>query len=236
VKRVTQPVGKSIFGETVRVRVLLVEDDTAIAESLQEGLIAGGHTVQHVPTGRAAIDAMNYDVMILDIGLPDIDGLDVCRSVRKKSNVPIIMLTARNEEIDRVLGLESGADDYLAKPFSFRELIARIRAVSRRSGGQPESDTVVVGGLVVDPMARRALLRNTEILLTAKEFDLLEFLARDPGRVHRRQEIMESVWDSNWFGSTKTLDVHIATLRRKLGDPRWIEAVRGIGFRFAEPK
>ena len=218
------------------MRVLLVEDDVAIAESLREGLSAVGHTVQHVSTGKAAIDAMNYELMILDVGLPDIDGLDVCRSVRKKSNVPIIMLTARNEEIDRVLGLESGADDYLAKPFSLRELTARIRAVSRRSVGQPESDTVVVGGLVVDPVARRASLQNTEIPLTAKEFDLLELLAREPGRVHRRQEIMESVWDSNWFGSTKTLDVHIATIRKKLGDPRWIEAVRGIGFRFTEPR
>ena len=218
------------------MQILVVEDDHAIAESIVAALVAAGHGAQCVGSGGAALAADGYDLMILDIGLPDIDGFDVCRRVRAVSQIPIIMLTARNDEIDRVIGLESGADDYLAKPFSLRELLARIKAVTRRGVVQSSQTTFKCGLVVLDTASRRVTLGGSEIILTAKEFDLLEYLVRDPGRVHRRQEIMESVWDMNWYGPTKTLDVHIASLRRKLGSPDWIESVRGVGFRFVEQK
>lgn len=188
--------------------------------------------VEVVGTGEEAVEAMGYDVMLLDIGLPGIDGFEVCRRVRARSMVPIIMLTARADEIDKVLGLESGADDYVPKPFGLRELVARIRAVTRRI--QQDSATPLrleAGPLVVDVATRRAFLDDAEIVLTAKEFDLLAHLLESPGVVHRRREILEAVWDTEWYGPTKTLDAHIASLRKKLGHPEWIESVRGVGFR-----
>ena len=147
------------------------------------------------------------------------------------------MLTARNEEIDRVFGLEIGADDYVTKPFGLRELIARIRAVTRRhdSTHQASSSLITVGSLSIDVSTRRAVLADEPLDLTTKEFDLLAYLAEHPGVVHRRNDIMESVWDTNWYGPTKTLDAHIAALRKKMNDPRWIEAVRGVGFRLEQP-
>lgn len=220
------------------MKVLLVEDDAAIASSLQIGLEASGFTVQHVTTGEQAVGMLDCDIVLLDIGLPDFDGFEVCRRMRAKSDVPIIMLTARNEEIDRIFGLEIGADDYVTKPFGLRELIARIRAVTRRRrASQSEENTVfTVGPLSIDVSARRAVLNNVELELTTKEFDLLAHLAEHPGVVHRRTDIMESVWDTNWYGPTKTLDAHIAAVRKKIGDPRWIEAVRGVGFRLEQPQ
>ena len=221
------------LGKTGHVKVLLVEDDPSIASSLVEGLQANGFTVTHVATGAAALAAPPVDVVLLDIGLPDIDGFDVCRQIRKSSTVPIILLTARSEELDRVVGLELGADDYVTKPFGFRELVARIRAVTRRAGMSevPTAGPLTLGPLSIDERTRRATLNGEELQLTTKEFDLLVYLAAEPDIVHRRTDILEHVWDVNWYGPTKTLDAHIAALRKKLGSPDWIQAVRGVGFR-----
>ena len=221
------------------VHILLVEDDRSIAVSLIDGLQAAGYTVTHAATGAAALQAPPADAVLLDLGLPDIDGRDVCRALRSRSNVPIIMLTARGDEFDRVLGLELGADDYVTKPFSFRELVARIRAVTRRSAATESSGdsnaTQMIGPLEIDRRTRRVRLQGVEVMLTAKEFDLLAYLAIDPGAVFTRTDILENVWDVNWFGPTKTVDAHVAAIRKKLGDQRWIEAVRGIGFRLEQP-
>ena len=230
------------------VKVLLVEDDRAIATSLAEGLVADGHLVDHVATGRAAVDSVaddSYDMVLLDLGLPDVDGREVCRSIRQQSNVPIIMITARGDELDRVVGLELGADDYVTKPFSMREVLARIPPwlvaprrwpVPRSAGaGGADESAQDVGALRIDRRTRRVFVDGEPIVLTAKEFDVLSCLADDPGAVRTRTEILEQVWDINWFGPTKTVDAHVAALRKKLGDPRWIEAVRGVGFRLEPP-
>jgi two-component system, OmpR family, response regulator RegX3 len=218
------------------MRVLLVEDDAGIAESVRDGLRRYQFDVEVTDRGRRALElGPAVDVVLLDLGLPDIDGVDVCRQLRAVSDVPIIVVTARDDELDRVVGLEVGADDYVVKPFGMRELIARIRAVSRRSsrGASGDDDHLLmhVGELTVDPRTRRVTVSGREIELTPKEFDLLAVLAADPGTVLRREHLLEQVWDMNWFGSTKTLDVHVASLRKKLGDPGWIETVRGVGFR-----
>jgi DNA-binding response OmpR family regulator len=224
------------------MRVLVVEDDRGVAVSLTDGLTDAGYEVDHVATGGAALDLeadRDVDVVLLDLGLPDMDGRDVCRELRSRSsNVPIIMLTARGDEFDRVLGLELGADDYVTKPFSVRELVARIRAVTRRTATNDSGDNgdpQTIGPLTIDRRSRRVTLGADSVNLTAKEFDLLAFLATDPGAVQSRTEILEHVWDTNWYGPTKTVDAHVAAVRKKLGDARWIEAVRGVGFRFEEP-
>jgi DNA-binding response OmpR family regulator len=218
--------------------ILLVEDDDAIASSLVSGLQTAGMTVRRVATGADAVAAVIPDLVLLDIGLPDFDGFEVCRRIRQKSPVPVIMLTARDEEIDRVFGLEIGADDYVTKPFGLRELIARIRAVSRRHAviDAPAAEVLEIGSLKMDLSTRRVYMSGEELELTTKEFDLLAYLAQHPGIVHRRTDIMESVWDSNWFGPTKTLDAHVAAVRKKLGNSDWIEAVRGVGFRLESPE
>jgi len=217
--------------------VLLVEDDDAIASSLIAGLQSSGMTVRRVSRGEDALRAKLPDVVLLDVGLPDIDGFEVCRRLRATSQVSVIMLTARDEEIDRVFGLETGADDYVTKPFGLRELVARIRAVTRRAGTTEttENAMIIVESLHIDRLTRRAVLHSEELVLTTKEFDLLAYLAERPGIVHRRNDILESVWDTNWYGPTKTLDAHVAAVRKKLGDNRWIEAVRGVGFRLESP-
>lgn len=217
--------------------ILLVEDDDAIASSLISGLQNSGMQVRRVSRGEDALRAELPDVVLLDVGLPDIDGFEVCRRLRTVSQVPVIMLTARNEELDRVFGLETGADDYVSKPFGLRELIARIRAVTRRAANSAPADfpEIVVGPLKIDHLTRRVELDGVELSFTAKEFDLLAYLAEHPGIVHRRTDILESVWDTNWYGPTKTLDAHIAAVRKKLNDPRWIKAVRGVGFRLEFP-
>jgi DNA-binding response OmpR family regulator len=216
------------------VDVLLVEDDESIAEPLMDGLARYGIVARHVMTGAAALDAPVGDFVLLDLGLPDIDGIDVCRRLRAAGDVPIIMLTARGDEIDRVLGLEIGADDYVAKPFSTRELVARMRAILRRLGKGSRVE-VTMGPLAIDPRVREATLGGEPLRLTAKEYQLLALLAADPGAVVDRRRILETVWEPNFFGSGKTLDFHVAALRRKLGDPRWIENRRGVGFRLTVP-
>jgi two-component system, OmpR family, response regulator RegX3 len=195
-----------------------------------------GFDVTRVANGKDALEAAACDLVLLDLRLPDIDGLDVCRQLRERSRVPIIVVTARGEEADRVVGLELGADDYLVKPYGLRELIARIRAVTRRSAGAcATGEPMRVGGLEVDERARQASLDGEELELTPKEFDLLAALARDPGAAVTRQRLLADVWQTTWYGSSKTIDVHIAALRKKLGDPGLIETVRGIGFRLRAP-
>ncbi len=217
------------------MRILLVEDEDAIAEPLADGLRREGFEVVHAATGRAALEASEADLVLLDLRLPDIDGLDVCRRLREHSTVPIIIVTARGEEADRVVGLELGADDYVVKPFGLRELIARIRAVTRRTSGRGGAvEPLHVGALAVDERARRATIAGRELELTPKEFDLLAALARDPGAAVTRRRLLEEVWETSWYGSSKTIDVHVAALRRKLGDPALIETVRGVGFRLRD--
>jgi DNA-binding response OmpR family regulator len=217
------------------MQVLIVEDDEAIAAPLAEGLRREGYDARRVTTGGDALEpGLVADVVLLDLRLPDIDGYTVCRELRARSGVPIIVVSARGEEIDRVVALELGADDYLVKPFGFRELLARIRAVTRRAARPPEPPRPT-SRLAVDRRTRRAHLDGRELELTPKEFDLLDLLASDAGAAITRERILDEVWDTNWYGPTKTIDVHVAALRRKLGDPAWIETVRGIGFRFVEP-
>jgi two-component system response regulator RegX3 len=217
------------------VRVLLVEDDEPVAESLRRGLLRYGFEVEWVTTGYGALAVTDpYDLVLLDLGLPDTDGLDVCRALRGRGEVPIIVISARSDETDRVVGLEIGADDYVSKPFGVREGLARIRAVMRRVQPKPqaESEPDRYGRrLSVDRKAARVHLDGAEVAFTPKEYDLLAFLTEEPGALMSREQIMEAVWDANWFGPTKTLDVHVAALRRKLAEAVTIEAVRGVGFR-----
>ncbi len=214
------------------MHLLVVEDEDSIAEPLVEGLRGEGFDVTRVATGRDALDAPPVDLILLDVRLPDVDGFVVCRELRARSDVPIIMVTAKGEEIDRVVGLELGADDYVVKPFGLRELVARIRAVSRRASGRTAArGSIVAGQIEVDVPARRATIDGRELQLTPKEFDLLTLLASEPGVVVDRRRILREVWDTTWYGSTKTVDVHVAALRKKLGDPTLIETVRGVGLR-----
>lgn len=216
----------------------MVEDDDAIAAPLVEGLLRAAFTVTRVRNGQEALElAPSADLVLLDLGLPDIDGSEVCRRLRATLAVPVIILTARGDESERVLGLELGADDYVVKPFGMRELIARVRAVARRVGppADPEAPQRI-GSLEIDRRTRRVTFEGQEISLTPKEFDLLSLLGEDAGAVVSRQQIMDDVWDPHWYGPTKTLDVHVASLRKKLGDPAWIETVRSVGFRLrSEP-
>jgi len=223
------------------MRILLVEDDPSVADSVIDGLVSVSMEVEHVSTGAEAI-AKNlvetFDLVLLDLGLPDMNGQDVCRSIREKSKIPMIILSARSEEIDRVLALEFGADDYMVKPFGMRELIARIRAVARRanlSDAIPQVTAQEIGPLSIDRRSQKVFVNGQDVYLTPKEFDLLAYIATDPGAVYRRNDIMSEVWDTNWYGTTKTVDAHVAALRKKLGNQDWIEAVRGVGFRLGVP-
>ena len=222
-------------------RILLVEDEPSISEPFAEGLAREGFDPVVAATAAEALHlarTTNPDVVLLDLQLPDADGRDVCRTLRRESDVPILMVTARGTETDRILGLELGADDYVVKPFSVAEVAARVRAVLRRTSPPPPA-RLTVDGLEIDTGARRVFVDGAEIDLTRKEFDLLVRLARDAGQVVTREDLMADVWDTNWFGSTKTLDVHIGWLRGKLGDdpaaPRFIHTIRGVGFRLATP-
>jgi two-component system response regulator RegX3 len=224
--------------------ILFVEDEETISEPFSRALRRSGFEPIVARSAAMALELAENaspDLVLLDLNLPDGDGSDVCRTIRGRSDVPIIMLTARGTETDRVLGLELGADDYVVKPFSSRELISRIRAVLRRPRATPPGrHPVAVGDLVLQPAARSVSLGGEPVALTRKEFDLLAELMAHPGDVISREDLISRVWDVNWFGSTKTLDVHIRTLRRKLGDdsanPRYIETVRGVGFRLLVPE
>ena len=213
------------------MQILIVEDDDAIAKPLADGLEREGFDVTRVSTGEDALEAALPDLVLLDLRLPGMDGTEVCRRLRARSDVPIIVVTAKGEEVDRVVGLELGADDYIVKPFGFRELLARIRAVMRRARPGTDRAQIHVGSLEIDVRGRRASVGDDPLNLTTKEFDLLALLASEPGDVVSRQRILREVWDTEWFGPTKTVDVHVASLRKKLGDPGWIETVRGIGLR-----
>jgi DNA-binding response OmpR family regulator len=219
--------------------LLLVEDDEGIARPLAAALRGDGHDVVHVATGREALAraADGVRAVVLDLGLPDIDGVDVCRRLREVApGVPVLILTARTSETDVVVGLDAGADDYVTKPFRLAELLARLRALLRRSDGAEPARELRAQDVVVDPDARRAWRAAEELELTPKEFDLLALLVAEAGRAVGRERIMAEVWDTTWLGSTKTMDMHVSWLRRKLGDdasaPRYVTTLRGIGFRF----
>ena len=212
-----------------------MEDDPGIATQLVRGLERAGYTADSVALGADALRRPPSDVVLLDLGLPDIDGVDVCRQLRQSSAAAIIVVTARSEEADRVLALDEGADDYLVKPFGLAELLARIRAVLRRGQPRPGGELLRHGRLSVDMRTRKVSVDGSEVALTPKEFAILECLVSDPGRLVSRQEIVERAWDEHWYGPTKVLDVHLAALRRKLGDPSLIETVYGHGFRLADP-
>ena len=228
-------------------RILLVEDASSIADPFAKLLRREGFDAIVARTAAEALERardMDPDLVLLDLALPDGDGRDVCRTLRATSSVPVIMVTARGTETDKIVGLEIGADDYVVKPLSAAEVIARIRAVLRRAaarddpaGASAPAEPLRVNDLEVDLASRRVRLAGDEVDLSRKEFDLLAELARHAGRVVKREDLMSRVWDENWFGSTKTLDVHVGWLRKKLGDdpaaPKWIETVRGVGFRFA---
>jgi len=217
-------------------QLLVVEDDDAIAEPLVRALAREGHEVALAGTGERALELIaerEHDLVVLDLGLPGIDGVEVCRRAREgRPRLAILMLTARSSELDEVLGLDAGADDYLTKPFSLSVLGARVRALLRR-GGEDGAEREVAG-VRVDPGARRAWRDGRELELSPKEFDLLSLLVARAGEAVPRDEIMTTVWDENWWGSTKTLDTHVGWLRRKLGDPPVLTTVRGVGFRFED--
>ena len=221
--------------------VLLVEDETSITEPLAEALGREGFETEIAGTVAESLELaarVKPDLVLLDVMLPDGSGYDVCRELRQRSQVPIIMLTARGEEADRIVGLELGADDYVVKPFSAREVVARIRAVLRRTDAPTRAveGAIEIGELRLDPAKREATKDGEVLELSRKEFELLQLLMRNAGSVVTREQALEDVWDTNWFGSTKTLDVHVSGLRRKLGDdadePRFLHTVRGVGFRF----
>ncbi len=219
-------------------RVLLAEDDPAISEPLARSLTREGYEVEVAEDGPAALAGAQegVDLVILDLGLPVLDGLEVCRRLRATGSVvPVLILTARADEVDTVVGLDAGADDYVTKPFRLAELLARARALLRRGTDAAPLDSLVR----IDVQARRVWFRGEELHLTVKEFDLFRVLVREQGKVVTREQLMKEIWDTPWFGSTKTLDMHVSVLRRKIGDdasnPTWIRTVRGLGFRFDAP-
>lgn len=227
-------------------RILLVDDEQLITDSLSYSLKREGFDVEAVADGLSAIKAVEDqrpDLVVLDLMLPDISGFEVCRRLRTFTTTPVIMLTARGEEIDRVLGLEVGADDYLAKPFSFRELLARIQAMLRRvqlDRQTPQPQLVHMGQINLDPVARRLYKGEQEIQLSAREFDLLAALMKNAGRAMSREELIKLVWGDDWVGDPRTLDVHVRWLRLKIEEdpasPVYIQTVRGFGYRFAGPE
>lgn len=231
------------------MNILVVEDDVRVADALSAALSMRGHEIVVVHSGADALERLDgCEFVLLDLGLPDLDGVEVCKRIRALSPVPVIALTARAEEIDRVMGLLAGADDYVVKPYSVHELNARIEAVSRRScrcglgerGHDPAChggarELLTAEGLEMDLRSRSATLEGRRLQLTRKEFDLLVMLVEEPETVHTREAIISRVWDENWYGSTRTLDVHVGSLRNKLGSYDWIETLRGVGFRLGSP-
>ncbi|MBQ1889148.1 response regulator [Selenomonas ruminis] len=228
----------------MRMKVLVVDDEQSIRELLAFQLEKHGYEVLTAGNGREALaKAHEMDLILLDLMLPEIDGLEVCRMLKadkKTARIPIIMLTAKAEEIDKVLGLELGADDYVVKPFSLRELMARVKAVLRRSAQMgPQDETLAIDGLRMDFSSYQAWLEGEELVLTLKEFELLKLLVTNPGRAFSRDELLERIWGYEYYGDTRTVDVHIRHLRVKLGAsnelPERIETIRGVGYRFARP-
>lgn len=217
------------------VRVLVVEDDHSMREQLARGLSRAGCEVELVASGREALACVDAEMILLDLGLPDGDGIELCGQLRQLTTAPILVVTARDTERERVRALDSGADDYIAKPFGFAELLARMRAVLRRTRPGDDRGVIRCGSLLLDLAGRRVALGGEPVTLTGKEFDVLVCLATEPGRVVSREEIFDRAWDVNWYGPMKVLDVHIAALRRKLGDASVIETVYGRGFRLRQP-
>ncbi len=222
-----------------RGTIVVVDDEANIADLVELYLAREGFRVYKVETGLAGLKAVAEHrprLVVLDVGLPDMDGLAVCKQIRGTSNVPVIFLTARDGEVDRVLGLELGADDYLTKPFSPAELVARVRAVLRRADGAPPPEVVQAGTVAVDLGRREVRVGDTPVELTTKEFDLLRFLAERPGLALSRQQILDGVWGYDWYGDPRTVDVHIAQVRKKVGDALTIKTVRGVGYRLETPR
>ncbi len=222
------------MGSVEKGTIVVVDDEANIADLVGLYLEREGFRVLKAPTGDAGLDAFRTHrprLVVLDVGLPDMDGLEVCKQIRQTSQVPIIFLTARDGEVDRVLGLELGADDYLTKPFSPAELVARVKAVLRRTDGSSTPDVVQAGRVAIDAGRREVRVDEEVVELTTKEFDLLKFLAERPGLALSRQQILDGVWGYDWFGDARTVDVHIAQVRKKLGDAVDIHTVRGVGYR-----
>jgi DNA-binding response OmpR family regulator len=213
------------------VNVLVIEDDEPIALALVNGLRRAGFVAESVGSAAAALNALPTEFILLDLSLPDRDGVELFHSLREVTTAPIIMVTARGSEEDRISGLDLGADDYVVKPFGVRELIARINAVLRRSSAKEPEPLQVLNGVEIDRRVRTVRSRGSVVAFTPKEYGILEFLARDPGKVITRQELLDGVWGPHWYGATKMIDVHVASLRRKLGAPEFIETLRGVGFR-----
>jgi DNA-binding response OmpR family regulator len=227
-------------------KILIVDDEPVIIESLSYSLNREGYTIENATNGSEAIakfETTHPDLVVLDIRLPEIDGMEVCKRLRARSSVPIIMLTARSDELDRILGLEIGADDYLPKPFSFRELLARIRALLRRVAMDQHtqsSSNLQINNLYLDPVARRVTKNHVEVQLATREYELLYLLMSQAGRACSRQELLSKVWGEEWYGDARTLEVHIRWLRIKIEDdptnPKYIQTVRGYGYRFISPE
>lgn len=224
-----------------RQRILLVDDEPELRRMVERYLTAEGFEIAEAadgPSALAALDSVRPDMIVLDVGMPGLDGFAVLQEIRRTSDVPVIMLTARAEEVDRIVGLTVGADDYVTKPFSPRELVARIKAVLRRSriGASPSEEHLRFQGMTIDPVSRQILVDDASIDLTALEFDLLVALASSPGRVFTRAQLLERVWGWDYFGAERVVDVHIGNLRKILGDdatnPRFIGTVRGVGYKF----
>jgi DNA-binding response OmpR family regulator len=230
-----------IESEGLSLRVLCIDDDTRLYELLASFLEPNGVTLVHAADGRqglAALDAGVFDAVLLDVMMPGINGLEVCKRIRQKSRVPVIMLTAKGDETDRVVGLELGADDYVPKPFSARELLARLRAVLRRSAPEASAATLTVRDIVIDVPARDVRIAGAAVELTGIEFDILVTLARRPGRVVPRETLLSQAGRDDVTVGDRTVDVHVSHLRRKLGDdpraPRLIKTVRGVGYVLAK--
>jgi DNA-binding response OmpR family regulator len=222
-----------------RGTIVVVDDEPNIADLVDLYLARDGFRVLKVATGEAGLEAIRTHrprLVVLDVGLPDIDGLEVCRRLRQTSQIPVIFLTARDGEVDRVLGLELGGDDYLTKPFSPAELVARVKAVLRRVDGGAAPEVVQAGSVTVDCGRREVLIADAPVEFTTKEFDLLRFLAERPGLALSRQQILDGVWGYDWYGDARTVDVHIAQVRKKVGDACVITTVRGVGYRLESPR
>jgi len=238
--------GIPAYDGPMRGTILLVEDDFSMGTLVQDYLLHDEYKVVWVRNGTEALAEARrrpFSLVLLDIGLPDIDGFDVCRTLKGFCDVPVIILTARGEEADRVAGLEIGADDYLTKPFSFQELLARVRALLRRVAYErtPSSETAIrIGAVALDTDAHRVTLDGQALQMTQMEYKLLQTLMERAGHVVRRNDLMDMVWGADWVGDTHTLDVHIRWLRQKIeaepGHPRCIQTVRGVGYRFATPE